>query len=276
MGNQIVKYANAFNNQGLREFNAVNLDILMSICSRMKEQQDNEITLTFSELKKLMCCEKNISNAELAQRIIETNKKLLALNFAYEDKDEYIQFNLFSCFKTNLKEAKLTVAVNKQFAFLLNNLGSNFTRFELSSYMKLKSSYSKEAFRRLKMFRNTGIWRVNVNDFRRLLDIPDSYKTNINSKVIKPIMNELEPIIGLKVKPIYSSEIKRGRKKIIAYEFTFNKEKITAVEEQNEKINKAMESQKSAKKHKEEFEKFKLEHEGLTPWQAFKKTLHLK
>ncbi|MFP1692166.1 RepB family plasmid replication initiator protein, partial [Gardnerella vaginalis] len=94
MGNQIVKYANAFNNQGLREFNAVNLDILMAVCSRMREKNDDEITFTFSELKKLMCCEKNISNAELAQRIIETNKKLLALNFAYEDKDEYIQFNL--------------------------------------------------------------------------------------------------------------------------------------------------------------------------------------
>lgn len=277
MGNQIVKYNNALNSQGLRGFTAMNLDILLAICSRMRERSDSEVTFTFSELKKLMCCERNISNAELAQKIIETNKKLLALNFAYEDKDEYVQFNLFSSFKTNAKEAKLTVSVNKQFTFLLNNLTSNFTRFELSSYMKLKSSYAKEAFRRLKMFRNTGVWYVNVNDFRRLLDIPDSYKTNINSKVIKPIMNELEPLIGLKVNPIYSSEIKRGRRKIVAYEFTFNKEKITAVEEQNEKINKAIESQKSAKKHKEEFEKFKREHDGLTPWQAFmKKTLHLK
>lgn len=276
MGNQIVKYNNALNSQGLRGFTAMNLDILLAICSRMRERSDSEVTFTFSELKKLMCCERNISNAELAQKIIETNKKLLALNFAYEDKDEYVQFNLFSSFKTNAKEAKLTVSVNKQFTFLLNNLTSNFTKFELSSYMKLKSSYAKEAFRRLKMFRSTGVWYVNVNDFRRLLDIPDSYKTNINSKVIRPILNELEPIIGLKVKSIYSSEIKRGRRKIIAYEFTFNKEKIKAVEEQNEKINKAIESQKSAKKHKEEFEKFKREHDGLTPWQLMKKTFHLK
>ena len=276
MGNQVIKYNNALNSQGLRGFTAMNLDILLAICSRMRERSDSEVTFTFSELKKLMCCERNISNAELAQKIIETNKKLLALNFAYEDKDEYVQFNLFSSFKTNAKEAKLTVSVNKQFTFLLNNLTSNFTRFELSSYMKLKSSYAKEAFRRLKMFRNTGVWYVNVNDFRRLLDIPDSYKTNINSKVIRPILNELQPIIGLKVKSIYSSEIKRGRRKIIAYEFTFNKEKIKAVEEQNEKINKAIESQKSAKKHKEEFEKFKREHNGLTPWQLMKKTFHLK
>ncbi|WP_421782354.1 replication initiation protein [Gardnerella sp. DNF01199S] len=271
MGNQIVKYSNALNSQGLRNFNAINLDILMAICSRLRDKKEEEVTFKFSELKKLMCCEKNISNAELAQRIIETNKKLLALNFAYEDKDEYVQFNLFSCFKTNLKEAKLTVAVNKQFTFLLNNLTSNFTRFELSSYMKLKSSYSKEAFRRLKMFRNTGIWRVNVNDFRRLLDIPDSYKTNINSKVIRVILNELEPIIGLKVKSIYSSEIKRGRRKIVAYEFTFNKEKVKLVEEENERISKAIKDKETAKKHREEFETFRKEHNGLSPWKFFRR-----
>lgn len=271
MGNQIVKYNNALNGQGLRGFTAMNLDILLAICSRMREKSDNEVTFTFSELKKLMCCERNISNAELAQKIIETNKKLLALNFAYEDKDEYVQFNLFSSFKTNAKEAKLTVSVNKQFTFLLNNLTSNFTRFELSSYMKLKSSYAKEAFRRLKMFRNTGVWYVNVNDFRRLLDIPDSYKTNINSKVIRPILNELEPIIGLKVKSIYSSEIKRGRRKIVAYEFTFNKEKVKLVEEENERISKAIQDKESAKKHREEMETFRKEHGGLSPWKFFRR-----
>ena len=271
MGNQIIKYNNTLNNQGLRGFTAMNLDILLAICSRMREKSDSEVTFTFSELKKLMCCERNISNAELAQKIIETNKKLLALNFAYEDKDEYVQFNLFSSFKTNAKEAKLTVGVNKQFTFLLNNLTSNFTRFELSSYMKLKSSYAKEAFRRLKMFRNTGVWYVNVNDFRRLLDVPDSYKTNINSKVIRPILNELEGIIGLKVKSIYSSEIKRGRRKIVAYEFTFNKEKVKLVEEESERISKAMKDKETAKKHREEFETFRKEHNGLSPWKFFRR-----
>ena len=51
--NEIVKYNNNFNNIGLRNFNANELDILMAICSRMREKGEEEITFHFDKLKKL-------------------------------------------------------------------------------------------------------------------------------------------------------------------------------------------------------------------------------
>ena len=52
--NEIVKYNNNFNNIGLRNFNANELDILMAICSRMREKGEEEITFHFDKLKKLI------------------------------------------------------------------------------------------------------------------------------------------------------------------------------------------------------------------------------
>ena len=57
--------------------------------------------------------------------------------------------------------------------FLLNQLTSNFTRFELKEFVTLKSSYSKEFYRRMKQFKNTGFWKCSIEEFRYLLDIPE-------------------------------------------------------------------------------------------------------
>ena len=43
----------------------------------------------------------------------------------------------------------LTVSVNSRFSFLLNDLTSQFTRFELAEFTALRSSYAKECYRRL-------------------------------------------------------------------------------------------------------------------------------
>ena len=59
--NEVVKYNNNFNNISLRNFNANELDILMAICSRMKEKGEEEITFHFDKLKKLVNYSDNTS-----------------------------------------------------------------------------------------------------------------------------------------------------------------------------------------------------------------------
>lgn len=228
MSNEIVRYSNQFNAQALRRFTALDLDLLMAIASRVRDQGTDEVVFTFEELRQLAHIKKNLTDKELAARIVEVNDRLLACRFRFQDDSRTVQFTLFSGFETDWKTAKLLVAVNPRFSFLLNDLTSQFTRFELAEFADLKSSYAKETYRRLKQFRQTGVWKVSLAEFRRLLDIPDSYRiSHINSRVIKPIEDELKPLMNLKVHRKFAKVAAgRGRSQLVGFEFEFDPEKV--------------------------------------------------
>ena len=228
MSNEIVKYSNQFNAQALRKFTALDLDLLMAIAARVRDKETGEVTFTFEELRQLAHVKKNLTDKELAGRIVEVNDRLLACRFRFQDDSRTVQFTLFSGFETDWKTAKLLVEVNPRFSFLLNDLTSQFTRFELAEFTALKSSYAKETYRRLKQFRQTGVWKVSLAEFRRLLDIPDSYRiSHINSRVIKPIEDELKPLMNLKVHRKFAKVAAgRGRSQLVGFEFEFDPERV--------------------------------------------------
>ena len=228
MSNEIVKYSNQFNAQALRKFTALDLDLLMAIAARVRDKEIDEVTFTFEELRQLAHVKKNLTDKELAARIVEVNDRLLACRFRFQDDSRTVQFTLFSGFETDWKTRKLLVAVNPRFSFLLNDLTSQFTRFELAEFTALRSSYAKECYRRLKQYRQTGVWKVSLEDFRRLLDVPKSYRpSEINKYVLKPIEEELGPLLNLKVHRKYlKKKPGRGRASLVGFEFEFDPEKV--------------------------------------------------
>ncbi|HDD6762756.1 TPA: RepB family plasmid replication initiator protein, partial [Staphylococcus aureus] len=82
---------------------------------------------------------------------------------------------------------------------------------------------SKNMFRLLKQYKHTGYFKIQIEDFRERLDIPNSYRmTHINQKVLAPIIKELGFIFNnLNINKV---KAKKGRK-IEWLEFTFDAEK---------------------------------------------------
>lgn len=229
MSDEIVKYSNQFNNQALRKFTALDLDLLMAIASRVRDKGTDEVAFTFEELKRLAGLQRNMTNDEFAKQIANVNRRLLALNFEFQNEEhDIIQFALFAGFVTSPTKRTLTISVNSRFSFLLNDLTSQFTRFELAEFTALRSSYAKECYRRLKQYRQTGVWKVSLEDFRRLLDVPKSYRpSEINKYVLKPIEEELGPLLNLKVHRKYlKKKPGRGRASLVGFEFEFDPEKV--------------------------------------------------
>ena len=192
--NEIVKYKNDFNNQELRKFTAEELNLLMTILHKVRDNGNKILNFSFNELKKLIRLEKNMTIKEFSKTIMNVNKKLLALNYTFQSEELIIQFALFQEFVINTKTQNLTIAVSERFKFLLNEFEpGNWTRFELEEFVRLKSSYTKEFYRRIKQFRSTGFWSVNLDEFKRLMDIPVNYRMcDIDVKVLKPIQKEKE------------------------------------------------------------------------------------
>lgn len=221
MSNEIVKFSNQFNNVALKKFDAVHLDVLMAIASRVREKGTATVEFSFEELRGLMRLRKNLTNKQLADKIVQTNARLLALNYMFEDSGKIIQFALFTVFETDPANQTLEVSVNERFAFLLNDLTSQFTRFELAEFADLKSRYAKEFYRRAKQYRSSGIWKVGRDEFCRLLGVPDIATTNttyLNQKILKPIIEECGPLLGLKIERQY---VKR---RLSGFVFTFARE----------------------------------------------------
>ena len=222
MSNEIVKFSNQFNNVALKKFDAVHLDVLMAIASRVREKGTATVEFSFEELRGLMRLRKNLTNKQLADKIVQTNARLLALNYMFtDDEGGIVQFALFTEFRTLPSAGTLTVAVNQRFAFLLNDLTSQFTRFELAEFAGLKSKYAKEFYRRAKQYRSSGIWKISRDEFCRLLSVPKSTAEQVrdlNKRVLKPIIEECGPLLGLKIERQYT------RRRLSGFVFTFARE----------------------------------------------------
>ena len=86
----------------------------------------------------------------------------------------------------------------------------------------------------MKQFRSTGFWSVNLDEFKRLMDIPVNYRMcDIDVKVLKPIQKELKEKYGLKIQKTYNTK-GRGRPAVSGFIFTFLKEELQSKKENKE------------------------------------------
>lgn len=86
-------------------------------------------------------------------------------------------------------------------------------------FTEISGVYSKLLYKLLKQWKTTGRWEVKLDEFRRLLDIPATYRiTNINQKVLNPGIKELQKVDDFK--NLRVTKVKNGRK-IETLIFTF-------------------------------------------------------
>ena len=223
MTSKIVKYHNDVHTVSLREFSAAELDIFVAILSSMRDTGENKVTFTFSEIKELIHW-KAKNNERFLSLLKSTYDKLLKTHIRIGNDIDWTSFVLFTEYTVSGSTSKVTIAVNPKFRYILNLLLSNFTRFELDEFLSLKSTYAKEFYRRMKQFRNTGVWNVSLEEFKRVLDIPEKYKmTMIDLKVLAPIKNELGGKYRLEIIKQYDNT-KRGRPSVCGFKFTFLKD----------------------------------------------------
>lgn len=223
MAGETVVYHNEMNLVPLRNFTPVEIDLLFAMCNKLKEQADDVIRIDFKDLKQLSNYDANTRNIKRfindLQRVYD---KMLTITYKLETSTKIKRFVLFHTYEIDKEQRYIEISTNPNLKYLLNNITSNFTKFELEEFSKLKSSYSKNMYRLLKQYKHTGFFKIKIEDFRDRLDIPDSYRmTNITQKVLKPIISELDGIFSnLQINKIKAS---KGRK--IAYiEFLFEPE----------------------------------------------------
>ena len=244
---EVVRYNNDLNNKTyLKNFNALELNFFMAICSKLKKQRTNEVIFSFNELKKKIEYDTSHNTDNFINKLRSTNRKILNSICEIETKDYIDQFVLFPTFRISKKTGTLTVRINQDYAYLLNDF-SNFTEFGLANFIKLSSKYVKLLYKELMQFKSTGKLFLTIEDFRKKLDIPDSYSfSKIRDRILVPSFKDFSFIFKkFKVVVLYNNgdeveinenentEDKRGDKRKVTninfYFVTSTKEDIIEV-----------------------------------------------
>lgn len=204
---EIVKYHNDLNTLQMTGFTEKEIDIFFSICFKLKNQGNTSVNMSYKEIKELSNY-KHRSIAKIHDSVDSTFKKLLGLSIKVEDENTIARFVLFTDYVIDKNNQYISLQVHDKFKYLLNDLMSNYTKFELKEFVSLKSVYSKNTYKILKQYRTTGWYEVHLDQFRYLLDVPESYDTNnFNKRVLKPIMDELPAYF----KNFNIEKLKKGR-----------------------------------------------------------------
>lgn len=236
MANEIVKYGNEMNMVVFRKFTANEMNLFFSIVSRMREKGTETINFSWEELRYLSKY-KPTSSKRFVEDLNSTYGKMLQLNYGSSyvanNKLTISRFVLFTGFditatvnddgsEIDTGSGNVEITINPKLKHVLNDIES-WTRYSLEDFINLKSTYSKTMFRLLKQYRTTGMYIVRIEDFRELLDIPQSYQVGqIDQKILTPITKELSNVFN-NLKVTKNKSKKRGNK-ILGYTFTFTPE----------------------------------------------------
>lgn len=231
---KIIKIDNRFNDDPIFEpidsLPEINSNIFWLIAAQVKDQGGNRITLSPDQIKREVGYNSHISNKQIAKNVDETFSRLLTIQLSKEEKDEKtghtnkIRENIFKRSVVDTDTLETSVEVSDSFLYLFNHL-EHWTRFSITQYVRLHSNYSRKLFRLLKQWRTVGKKEYKIDDFRKRLQIPKSYRpTDIDRRVLTLCKEELcANFQNFKITKNYRKGV-RGRK-LDSYTFTWVPEK---------------------------------------------------
>lgn len=223
----MTRYNNQLNTVPMRKWTTEEQNFFFGIITAARDRGTDMIHLDKKELMELANYTL-VENKRFEETITNLVDKMENIRYREITNNSFKSMSLFQYFeahwKDDLSELTLDVQVSSKFEYVVNKLQANFTQFELQQFTNIRSTYAKEMFKKLKQWRTVGIKKYTIEEFRVMLQIPESYGAKeINTRVLTPLRNELVAYFdNLKIKPIKAK--KRGNP-VIAYEFTWNPEK---------------------------------------------------
>lgn len=258
---EIVKYHNDLNDKIIfPDFKEQELNIFANLLCEFKERETETLTFSADEVSKFFGSAYNAGALgfimrEMAERLRTLGFKWTRTEFDRKREVETITTAYITMFPTfyvkcekNPKDTSpeaekqpifksLQVRINPDFQYLLTEINSNFTRFELAEFMSLSGKYTKNLYRLLKQYRQTGWLQMEWKDFQERLHIPNDYEMcNIDQRILKPAIRELSEPRNLfnQDRVIFENlkytKIKKGGNKVTAIRFDFKPEQIQELE----------------------------------------------
>jgi plasmid replication initiation protein len=139
--------------------------------------------------------------------------------------------NWFAGLKYESKRGILKCSFHPVLKPFLLRLKKNFTAYKLKNILQLSSKYSIRLYEIMKCYEHLGQIAIKLDDFKKMLSIPDKYKYgHIKNRILKPLQREFLKYTDIS----YSFKEMKKQRKVEAICFTITKN-MKAVEEDKNK-----------------------------------------
>lgn len=220
---KIARIDNRFNQLDISRLKAIQLDFFMTILVELANKNHQTVLVPLKDIKEGV--ESSLSYKRTVNYVFEMAKEVSSIKYIEKDKDSFSIINVFEeiSFDGHLnKNGCFKIRATTAFIPFINDLFEQFTLVYLNDFKKIRSSYSKIIYLHLMQFSSTGLWRVNLDNFRKILDIPDSYQfKDINKRVLKPALKDLG-FLNISIDKIIGNQ--QGNP-VVGLAFHFNKSK---------------------------------------------------
>ncbi len=191
----IVKYQNELNTNTEQypvfKLTEVQQNVFMVILSHTTFNDTQWIELNIQTLKE----KSNYWRDSLSDFTTEINSLLDKICSPKLKIETDKSIHIFSCFDElhfNKETLDLRLHIQDSFYHMVKNYKLGFTRFELAEFVSLSGSYAKTLYRQLKQFKSQGWWYIEIEEFRKLLNIPESYRQrDIDKQILLPSIAQL-------------------------------------------------------------------------------------
>ncbi|MGL4947287.1 MAG: replication initiation protein [Cetobacterium sp.] len=179
----------------INEFSAYELDIFLCLVYVSRSMLDNrkvsetenlKLELPASMIKKFLTGAHNSRVKKAIENIFDTK--------VYLKDDKYTKVrHLFEGLDYSSDYKTIDFELKKEYIKLFYNLSGNFTQHKIKEFTSLKSRYAKRIYQIIMSYKNLYKWQFDAVEFRKILDIPDSYGwSDIEVKLIRKIKIELQ------------------------------------------------------------------------------------
>lgn len=210
---------------------SLSIDILYLFFAQVAKEdvEFKEFKITFREIEKKL-------NKRIDKNYIEgVCNELLTNVLTIKEGRSVLKCNFVSSCRYSIEEGWLQLKISDDLKNHLLCLEKNYVLTNYINVAKLKGSNSKRIYSMLRQFKQTGFFKINVEQLMAILDIEDKYSLygNFKKKVLQLAIDEInQKSTDLKVS---YKEIKEGRK-VVSLEFKIE-EVLTEIEKHIKAMN---------------------------------------
>lgn len=206
--NEVVIYQNDLNRLPLKGLSDLELNLFFAIVAKMKYTPDNTAVIPDSYIEGYVDPKQHLSRKRLYAAMQSMFHKIYDLGVLYGNaRGDFGEFHIFASYQHSAETRSTIVHATDEAAYMFNQLDREFTRFELQEYLRLPGIYPKQLYRLLKQWRTKGEYRETMEEWRRLMDIPESYATrDITKRIVVPsvkVLGEIPSFRGLQYEYIH-------------------------------------------------------------------------
>lgn len=202
----------------INEFSAYELDVFLSLVfvsrnmmehHKISETENLKLELSSSTIKKFLSATHNSRIKKALTNIFDTK--------VYLKDDKYTRVrHIFEGLDYSLDYKTISFELKKEYIKLFYNLTGNFTQHKIKEFTSLKSRYAKRIYQLIMAYKGLYKWEFEADEFRKILDIPNSYTwPDVDTKIIKKVNRELTNNTNISKIVIEKKKVGRNIKKVL-------------------------------------------------------------